>query len=73
MTISIHSDIREDRLRRVRRFETTLLANKTSTEATSLALSGYKLAKQMLESGDYPKAMFIASDSIAIGVLRASS
>ncbi|ULN63685.1 transcriptional regulator EbgR [Vibrio gigantis] len=33
--------------------------------------SGYKLAKQMLATGDYPKAMFIASDSIAIGVLRA--
>ena len=33
--------------------------------------SGYKLAKQMLATDDYPKAMFIASDSIAIGVLRA--
>lgn len=33
--------------------------------------SGYKLAKQMLASGDYPRALFVASDSIAIGVLRA--
>ncbi|MGF1696817.1 transcriptional regulator EbgR [Vibrio lamellibrachiae] len=33
--------------------------------------SGYKLAKQMLDKTDYPKALFIASDSIAIGVLRA--
>ncbi|EGQ9974336.1 transcriptional regulator EbgR [Vibrio vulnificus] len=33
--------------------------------------SGYKLAKSMLERSDYPKALFIASDSIAIGVLRA--
>ncbi|MUI56045.1 transcriptional regulator EbgR [Aliivibrio fischeri] len=32
--------------------------------------SGYKLAKEMLET-DYPNAWFIASDSIAIGVLRA--
>ncbi|MCW8327716.1 transcriptional regulator EbgR [Photobacterium sp. SDRW27] len=32
--------------------------------------SGYKLAKVMLD-GDYPNALFIASDSIAIGVLRA--
>ncbi|MDF2154418.1 transcriptional regulator EbgR [Vibrio sp. CAU 1672] len=35
------------------------------------SLSGYELAKNMLEKGDYPKALFIASDSIAIGVLRA--
>ncbi|BDR34740.1 hypothetical protein PDY_17880 [Photobacterium damselae subsp. damselae] len=33
--------------------------------------SGYNLAKDMLEKGNYPKALFIASDSIAIGVLRA--
>jgi len=33
--------------------------------------SGYKLAKEMLATGDYPQALFIASDSIAIGVLRA--
>lgn len=32
--------------------------------------SGYRLAKQMLEE-DHPKAFLIASDSIAIGVLRA--
>ncbi|WP_028866091.1 transcriptional regulator EbgR [Psychromonas aquimarina] len=32
--------------------------------------SGYKTAKTML-SGDYPPALFVASDSIAIGVLRA--
>ncbi len=35
------------------------------------SLSGYDLAKAMLEKGDFPKALFIASDSIAIGVLRA--
>lgn len=35
------------------------------------SLSGYNLAKKMLAKGDFPKAMFIASDSIAIGVLRA--
>ncbi|MDW1631148.1 transcriptional regulator EbgR, partial [Vibrio sp. Y176] len=35
------------------------------------SLSGYDLAKEMLAKGDFPKAMFIASDSIAIGVLRA--
>lgn len=33
--------------------------------------SGYKLARQMLAKADFPKALFIASDSIAIGVLRA--
>ncbi len=33
--------------------------------------SGYRLAKGMLEKGDFPKALFVASDSIAIGVLRA--
>ncbi len=33
--------------------------------------SGYHLAKNMLEKSDYPQALFIASDSIAIGVLRA--
>lgn len=33
--------------------------------------SGYELAKQMLAQEDYPKALFVASDSIAIGVLRA--
>lgn len=33
--------------------------------------SGYKLAKEMLAKSDFPKALFIASDSIAIGVLRA--
>lgn len=32
--------------------------------------SGYQLAKKMLKT-DHPKAFFIASDSIAIGVLRA--
>ncbi len=35
------------------------------------SLSGYDLAKTMLAKGDFPKALFIASDSIAIGVLRA--
>ena len=34
------------------------------------SLSGYQLAKDMLKT-DHPKAFFIASDSIAIGVLRA--
>lgn len=33
--------------------------------------SGYELAKEMLAKKAYPKALFIASDSIAIGVLRA--
>ena len=33
--------------------------------------SGYALAKQMLAKESYPKALFVASDSIAIGVLRA--
>lgn len=33
--------------------------------------SGYELAKQMLDKADYPHALFVASDSIAIGVLRA--
>lgn len=33
--------------------------------------SGYQLAKEMLAQKDYPEALFIASDSIAIGVLRA--
>ncbi|WP_117235240.1 transcriptional regulator EbgR [Vibrio maerlii] len=33
--------------------------------------SGYELTKKMLKTGDYPSALFIASDSIAIGVLRA--
>lgn len=33
--------------------------------------SGYQLAKKMLAKKDFPNALFIASDSIAIGVLRA--
>lgn len=33
--------------------------------------SGYELANKMFSKGDYPKALFVASDSIAIGVLRA--
>lgn len=33
--------------------------------------SGYDLMKKMLAKPDYPNALFIASDSIAIGVLRA--
>lgn len=33
--------------------------------------SGYRLATAIIEKGDYPPAFFIASDSIAIGVLRA--
>lgn len=33
--------------------------------------SGYELAKQMLDKANYPHALFVASDSIAIGVLRA--
>ncbi len=33
--------------------------------------SGYELAKTMLAQEDYPSALFVASDSIAIGVLRA--
>ena len=32
--------------------------------------SGYRLAREML-AGDWPSALFVASDSIAIGVLRA--
>lgn len=33
--------------------------------------SGYELAKKMLAKADFPTALFVASDSIAIGVLRA--
>ncbi|QHS48615.1 transcriptional regulator EbgR [Klebsiella michiganensis] len=33
--------------------------------------SGYELAKTMLAKPDFPTALFVASDSIAIGVLRA--
>ncbi|MDV6251382.1 transcriptional regulator EbgR [Vibrio sp. EA2] len=33
--------------------------------------SGYDLAKLMLTKGDFPTAIFITSDTIAIGVLRA--
>lgn len=33
--------------------------------------SGYELAKTMLAKEDFPPALFVASDSIAIGVLRA--
>lgn len=33
--------------------------------------SGYELAKTMLAKADHPAALFVASDSIAIGVLRA--
>lgn len=33
--------------------------------------SGYELAKQMLAQKNHPDALFVASDSIAIGVLRA--
>ncbi|MEZ8093052.1 transcriptional regulator EbgR [Photobacterium swingsii] len=33
--------------------------------------SGYTLALEMLEKPDHPQALFIASDSIAIGVVRA--
>ncbi|RJX69356.1 transcriptional regulator EbgR [Vibrio sinensis] len=35
------------------------------------SLSGYNLAKTMLTKENFPNALFIASDSIAIGVLRA--
>ena len=35
------------------------------------SLSGYNLAKDMLSKGNFPPAIFINSDSIAIGVLRA--
>lgn len=35
------------------------------------SLSGYELAKKLLKSGNYPSALFVANDSIAIGVLRA--
>ncbi len=31
--------------------------------------SGYELAKQMLVQAEFPRALFVASDSIAIGVL----
>ncbi len=37
---------------------------------TFTSASGYELAQQMLQH-DFPKAIFVASDSIAIGVLRA--
>ncbi|QXC56381.1 transcriptional regulator EbgR [Vibrio mimicus] len=33
--------------------------------------SGYRLAKEMLATPNFPRALFVASDSIAIGVLRA--
>ncbi|MBR9788147.1 MAG: transcriptional regulator EbgR [Vibrionaceae bacterium] len=33
--------------------------------------SGYDLGKEMLAKGDFPTAIFITSDTIAIGVLRA--
>ncbi|WP_163462344.1 transcriptional regulator EbgR [Klebsiella michiganensis] len=33
--------------------------------------SGYELAKTLLAKADFPTALFVASDSIAIGVLRA--
>ncbi|MDK9356352.1 transcriptional regulator EbgR [Lelliottia sp. V106_10] len=33
--------------------------------------SGYELATKMLAQDDFPEALFVASDSIAIGVLRA--
>ncbi|MFX4315612.1 transcriptional regulator EbgR, partial [Enterobacter sp. 63] len=33
--------------------------------------SGYELAKKMLSQKSWPSALFVASDSIAIGVLRA--
>ncbi|OAN18236.1 transcriptional regulator [Photobacterium jeanii] len=35
------------------------------------SLSGYKLACEMLSKPNYPQALFIANDSIAVGVLRA--
>lgn len=35
------------------------------------SLSGYKLACEMLSKSDHPQALFIANDSIAVGVLRA--
>ncbi len=33
--------------------------------------SGYESAKKMFSNNNFPRALFIASDSIAIGVLRA--
>lgn len=33
--------------------------------------SGYKLMKEILDTGEYPRAFFIANDSIAIGAYRA--
>ncbi|PSW21285.1 transcriptional regulator EbgR [Photobacterium sanctipauli] len=47
-----------------------VVSNKDIYRGDFTSSSGYKLAKQMLE-GDHPNALFIASDSIAIGVLRA--
>lgn len=35
------------------------------------SLSGYHLTKTMLDKGNFPNALFIASDSIAIGALHA--
>lgn len=37
----------------------------------STSSSGYQLAKEMLAKSDYPAALFVATDSMAIGVLRA--
>ncbi|MGF1764615.1 transcriptional regulator EbgR [Aliivibrio kagoshimensis] len=47
-----------------------LVSEKDILCGTFSSASGYELAQKMLQS-DYPKAIFVASDSIAIGVLRA--
>lgn len=48
-----------------------VIAEKDIYRGDFTSASGYNLAKQMLAKGNFPSALFIASDSIAIGVLRA--
>lgn len=44
---------------------------KFSAEGDFTSESGYLMMKELIESGDLPEAIFAASDSIAIGALRA--
>lgn len=51
--------------------ENGILEEKHIYIGSFLAESGYKLMKKAIENGDLPQAFLIASDSMAIGALRA--
>lgn len=66
-----HADIREIAFAEYGRLR-GVVSEKDIYRGDFSSASGYKLAKEMLaQTTSFPNALFIASDSIAIGVLRA--